>query len=112
MPENIVHNAEQMKALICGGFFGSIVKLTLHPEKRWSIWLSQFIVGILCAVFIGGLLAHWLGAGHYGFSAVGFIIGTAAEQFLAITQRKLAKHLKEEKEEMIDELETPKPEIE
>ena len=87
----MINDPEQMRVLLAGGFFGTLTKLLLRPEKSWRSWLAQFVVGISCAVFLGGLVGRWLDAGPAGFAAVAYVFGSAAEQALAVAQSKLGK---------------------
>ena len=80
-----------MKILIAGGFFGALTKLLLRPEKSWRSRISQLIVGVLCAVFLGGLVAKWLNAGPAGLAAAAYVIGSAAEQALGAAQARFGK---------------------
>jgi len=84
--------------LLIAGFCGSLVRLVLYPEVHWKRWVGRFVVGILSAVFLGGLIGHLI---HEWFNledaiissaASGFIVGSAAEQFHDLVLRKIQRH--------------------
>ena len=89
--------------LLVSGFFGTLVRLVLAPEKSWKKWLSRFVVGISSAVFLGGLIGHlitkWLDLSgdvegqSWAIAASGFIVGTAAEQVLANIQKRISNDI-------------------
>lgn len=87
--------SEEMKTLMTAGFFGSLVRVLLQPEKKWQRWLVQMIVGVASAVFLGQvfgvMIAKLTGAPGASIAAAGFIIGTAAEQVIAWLQKRLLK---------------------
>ncbi len=83
-------NSSELKELLAGGFFGSLTRLLLKPENGWKQWLSQFVVGISAAVFLGGMVGHWIGAGPAGYASAAYVIGTAAEKTLELFQKKLS----------------------
>lgn len=89
--------------LIIAGFFGSLVRLVLDPPKdSWTRWAAQVFVGLCCAVFIGGMFAHFTNAGDYGFLAWGFVIGSMGEKALKKVQDRffgLSDRTKKDKSE-------------
>ena len=85
------NNCEEMKILLLGGLAGAITRLLLHPEKSWKARFSQLIVGVLCAVFLGGLVANWLNAGPAGLAAAAYVVGSLGEQALAVAQNRFTK---------------------
>jgi len=74
--------------LAIAGAFGSLVRLILFPEKSALRWLSQVVVGIICAVYLGGGLAEILGFDNKGMLMLAFLTGTTAEKALAKVQSK------------------------
>jgi hypothetical protein len=84
----------EIKTLIAGGIFGSIVRITLNPDKEWKKWIVQAFVGVSAAVFLGQVVGHLIinvvgDAGAAGaYSAAGFIIGTGAEKVIEKLQKK------------------------
>ena len=82
---------ETIKVLLTGGFFGSLTRLLLKPEGSWKAWIAQLIVGISCAVFLGGLAGQAINSGMAGYMASAYVIGSAGEQALAILQAKFLK---------------------
>jgi len=86
--ERMIDMDETTKTLLIGGFFGSLSRLLLWPEKSWKAWVVQFVVGISAAVFLGGLVGHWMGGGPLAFSAAAYTIGTCAEKVIEKAQRK------------------------
>lgn len=86
---------DEMKILFTSGLFGSLVKLLLHPEKRWQRWVVQFAVGVIAAVFLGGILGDLImkitGSDSimHGYAAAGFTIGNAAERAIAVLQDRV-----------------------
>lgn len=89
-PDDMI-DSEHLKALLTAGFFGSLVRLILKPEKSWQAWLAQIFVGAACAVFLGGAVSHVLNLGTAGMLASGFAIGTSAEHALAWIQTRMKK---------------------
>lgn len=87
--------ADDVKTLLIAGFFGSLVRVLLRPERRWQLWLVQMVVGVSSAVFLGqvfgGLIGQWTGSPGASLSAAGFLIGTAAEQVIACLQKRFLK---------------------
>ncbi len=92
-----LNDHHDLATLASAGFFGTLTRLVLKPEKSWQRWLAQFVAGISSAVFLGGLVGQFLDAGAWGFAASGFVIGTASEQAIALAQRRFSGPDKEEK---------------
>ena len=83
-----------MKDLAVSGILGSLARLIIAPEDNWRRWVAQLIVGMLCAVFLGGLAAHFLNAGPSGLLACGFVFGSLGEHGLKVAQNKFSKEEK------------------
>ena len=93
----MIETGEVTRALVVGGASGTLTRLILRPEKDWKAWLAQFVVGILAAVFLGGLAGHFLDAGPIGYASSAYVIGTAAEQFIRLLQSRVARSIEGQK---------------
>lgn len=84
----------EIRALLAGGIFGSVVRVILNPDRAWQRWLVQVFVGVTAAVFLGQVVGHLIIAmiGKDGataaYSAAGFLIGTTAEKSIEKLQKK------------------------
>lgn len=87
----------EIKTLLTGGIFGTIVRVILAPEKRWRQWLIQMFVGLSAAVFLGQILGHMMiltigaEAATACYYAAGYIIGTGAEKVIEKIQNKFLR---------------------
>lgn len=88
-------HVREVTVLFIAGFFGSLVRLVLNPEPRWQRWLVRFIIGISCAIFLGGVVSEAIAKAfslkdvEQLLSASGFICGVLAEQLLEKMQTKM-----------------------
>lgn len=98
----MIESHKEITLLFLAGFFGSLVRLILTPDKNWHGWVVRFIVGISSAVFLGGflgdLLVTWgkVPESPNTFAAAGFLVGVTSEQIIAAIQGKL-KSIQDEK---------------
>lgn len=87
----------EIKTLLTGGVFGTIVRVILAPDKRWRQWVVQMFVGLSAAVFLGHVLGHIIikaigpEAATAAYYAAGYIIGTGAEKVIEKIQAKFLK---------------------
>jgi hypothetical protein len=79
-----------IRDLAISGVFGSLVRLMIDPEENWIRWVTQLFVGMLCAVFLGGVAAYFLDAGTKGLLACGFVFGSLGEHGLKMVQDRFA----------------------
>ena len=86
--------------LAIAGLAGSIVRGVINPESSWRRWVSRFLIGILTAVFLGGLVGHIVANGFgiadkHGYAwvlcACGFTLGSCAEAAIARLQEGIRK---------------------
>ena len=88
-------HVKEVTVLLIAGFFGSLTRLVLNPEPHWRRWLVRFIVGVSCAVFLGGVVSQLIAKTldlqemERIFSASGFICGMTAEQLIEKIQNKM-----------------------
>tara|TARA_R110000772_G_scaffold143235_1_gene252747 strand:- start:16620 stop:16898 length:279 start_codon:yes stop_codon:yes gene_type:complete len=80
---------KDLQILVVAGISGTLVKLILDPEDSWKAWVAQAVVGVLCAIFLGGLASYYLDAGPAGTAGCGFVFGSMGERGLAAIQRRL-----------------------
>lgn len=85
--------------LTFSGIFGSLARLVIRPEESWQAWVTQVFVGVVCAVFIGGLAAHYLNAGRHGVLACGFVFGSLGEHGLKMLQKRVMNQGEEKEKE-------------
>lgn len=85
---------EEIRALLTGGTFGTVVRILLNPDKEWKKWIVQAFVGVSAAVFLGGVITHLIimaigpaGADAAGYAA-GYLIGTGAEKAIEKLQKR------------------------
>ena len=85
--------------LLASGLAGSLVKVVLNPEPSLARLTSRMIVGVLAAVFLGGLISQVIinifkipaSDGLHAICAAGFICGVAVEEVLEFLTRKIGK---------------------
>ncbi len=82
-----------VQVLAIAGVCGAFVKAIVAPEGKWGRRAVQGLVGVLSAVFlgglIGGLIAPLVAQPAYAYLASGFVCGTAGESGIAVMQRRL-----------------------
>lgn len=92
----LVAMKEQIALLGFSGLAGGLFSALMAPEERWKRRVIRGIAGALSAIFLGGILAHFIdtftGLGPQSYLAAGFIMGTGGEVAVkAIQDRLLAK---------------------
>lgn len=88
MADPIIPNAfrelwDQFAALAVSGVGGAYFRAVIAPEQEWKKRIVQGIAGALSAIFLGGLVAHFVdgivNAGVYTYLAAGFLMGSGGE---------------------------------
>ena len=90
----MIDDTKEVAVLMVAGFFGSLARLVLSPEQCWKRWAIRFVVGISCAVCLGGfmgqLLAKWFSVpASETAAASGFVVGVTAEQLIQLFQARI-----------------------
>ncbi len=85
--------ASNLKILILAGLFGAFTRALVAPEKRWKRRLGQGAIGVLTAIFIGPILAGFLG-GYvqkevYAWLAAGYVCAFGGETIMSAIQNKI-----------------------
>lgn len=85
--------ASQVQLLAISGVAGAFLRAAIAPEKEWRRRVVQGLFGAISAIFLGGLLAHFVSifvdAGPYAYLAGGFIMGSGGEVAAKALQDRL-----------------------
>lgn len=97
----MIEEPKEVVVLLVSGFFGSLARLILSPEKCIKRWLVRFVVGVSCAVFLGGfigqLLSNWFHVpATETIAASGFLVGVTAERLIELVQSRI-EHSKQKR---------------
>lgn len=86
---------DQLAMLAVSGIGGAYFRAVIAPEQEWRKRVVQGIAGALSAIFLGGIVAHFVdavaNAGIYSYLASGFLLGTGGEAAVKKLQDKLIK---------------------
>lgn len=70
---------DNISALFIAGAAGAFTRAVYVPEPSWKKRILEGIAGAMSAIFLGGLLGHWIdsafGGGVWAYCAAAFIMG-------------------------------------
>jgi len=73
----------QLQILAVSGVAGAFFRAIVAPEKEWRRRIVQGLAGAVSAIFLGGILGHFVNqvveSGPYAYLAAGFIMGSGGE---------------------------------
>lgn len=85
--------ATQVQLLAISGVAGAFLRAAIAPEKEWRRRVIQGVVGAVSAIFLGGMLAHFISpfieAGPYAYLAGGFVMGSGGEVAMKALQDRM-----------------------
>lgn len=83
----------QLQILAVSGIAGAFFRAVVAPEKEWRRRIVQGVAGAVSAIFLGGVLGHFISqlvdSGPYAYLAAGFIMGSGGEVAVKAIQDRL-----------------------
>lgn len=89
---------DQLAMLGVSGLGGAYFRAFIQPEPNWQKRVGQGLAGALSAIFLGGLVAHFINviahAGVFAYLAGGFLMGSGGELSVKALQDKILGKVK------------------